>query len=198
MLLAALVLAHPARAVTVVLQPLGPFDSSLVDAAVAGIVQLCERCSVVVAPTVPLPQSAYYPPRKRYRAEKLLAWLDSTAADGADRVVGLTRRDISTTKDTFPDWGIFGLGWMPGRACVVSTFRLGRTKVSREQFVRRFVDVVKHELGHTFGLAHCATVGCLMEDAKGTIATVDRSTGKLCAQCRALFDIALDAYEGVQ
>jgi archaemetzincin len=40
-------------------------------------------------------------------------------------VVGLTAKDISVTKDQHEDRGIFGLGQIDGRTCVVSTFRLG-------------------------------------------------------------------------
>ena len=100
------------------------------------------------------------------------------------KVIGLTRCDISTSKGKIKDWGIFGLGTVGGRTCVVSTFRLRRGKVSYRYFIGRLVKVANHELGHTFGLWHCPNHGCLMEDAKGTIKTVDRETGAFCSECR--------------
>ncbi len=48
----------------------------------------------------------------------------------------------------------------------------------------RLVKVVNHELGHTLGLPHCPSAGCLMEDAKGTIVTVDNETGAFCDGCK--------------
>ena len=87
-------------------------------------------------------------------------------------------------KGEYDDWGIFGQGWLGGRACVVSTYRLGRGKVSEDLFRERFVKVVNHEIGHTFGLDHCPTQGCLMADAEGTIKTVDQEAGGLCQGCR--------------
>ena len=87
-------------------------------------------------------------------------------------------------KGEYDDWGIFGQGWLGGRACVVSTYRLGRGKVSEDLFRERFVKVVNHEIGHTFGLDHCPTQGYLMADAEGTIKTVDQEAGGLCQGCR--------------
>ena len=34
--------------------------------------------------------------------------------------------DISTTKGRFPDWGVLGLGELPGTASVISSFRCHR------------------------------------------------------------------------
>ena len=71
-----------------------------------------------------------------------------------------------------------------GLPCVVSTYRLKRGRATKKKFFNRLVKVVNHELGHTFGLGHCPIRNCLMEDAKGTIKTVDRETGKLCNLCK--------------
>jgi len=101
---------------------------------------------------------------------------------GEDKIVGLTEVDISTMKGEYPDWGIFGLGNMPGQACVVSTWRLSSRK-SQQTFRKRLGKVIVHELGHTFGLDHCPVQGCLMEDARGQVSTVDREAG-FCESCR--------------
>src|SRR5688500_11879077 len=49
---------------------------------------------------VPLQQAAYYPPRRRYRAERLLDFLRGRLADQppSTRALGMTEVDISTTK----------------------------------------------------------------------------------------------------
>jgi archaemetzincin len=153
-----------------------------VDEAVSAI-EATYKVKVVVLPTKPLPDAAYYKPRRRYRAEKLLSALEGMMPSGEDKIVGLTEVDISTTKGEYPDWGIFGLGNMPGQACVVSTWRLSSRK-SQQTFRKRLGKVVVHELGHTFGLDHCPVRGCLMEDARGRVSTVDRETG-FCESCRA-------------
>jgi len=178
---------------TIAIQPFTGFDSSLTAAARSAIVKAFDSASVTVLPAQPLPRSAWYAPRSRYRADSLLRWLDSVAGTSYTRIIGLTHKDISATKDTIPDWGLFGLGALAGKACVVSTFRL-RRNATAEVLRRRFVDVVVHELGHTFGLDHCPVVGCIMEDARGTIKTVDRSTGTFCESCRKLLGIALESF----
>jgi archaemetzincin len=131
----------------------------------------------------PLPKSAFYAPRQRYRAEKLLSFLDQIAPKDVDRIVGLTTVDISTTKDEVFDWGVLGLATVDGRACVLSNKRCERgTRTLKERRIR-FGKVAVHEVGHTLGLPHCPTLGCLMEDAKGSVLTTDREYD-LCEQCR--------------
>ncbi|MBN1532588.1 MAG: Zn-dependent protease [Spirochaetes bacterium] len=166
----------------IAVQPLGPVDRGTVELVMRGVREYY-RLEAVLLPPIPLPPHAYYAHRNRYRAEKLLAHLDSLHGAAYRAVLGITASDISTTKGDIPDWGIFGLAILGGRACVVSTFRL-RRGAGEAKINERLVKVANHELGHAFGLPHCPTPRCLMNDAKGTIATVDYSTGRLCDRCR--------------
>lgn len=171
----------------IAIQPLGAVDTLVIRRTRDGIADFFP-VRVAVRPKTELPPTAFYKPNQRYRAEELLVFLDSIAADQGNeylKVIGITSVDISTTKGEVYDWGIFGLGYLPGRACVVSTYRLGRDKVGAAKFFERLIKVVNHELGHNCGLDHCPNEQCLMEDAKGTVKTVDRETGELCPDCRA-------------
>ncbi len=168
----------------VAVQPLGrvnPKDLAHVEAGIRSLYAV----DVEVLPEMPLPKTAYYPPRERYKADKLLDSLDLVVDKRFAKVIGLTTRDISTSKDDIDDWGVFGLGRLGGRSCVVSTFRLRAGKPSDPVFQARLMKLVNHELGHTFGLDHCPAVGCLMQDAGGKIATVDGESGKPCDACAA-------------
>lgn len=134
----------------------------------------------------PLPASAYYAPRRRYRAEDLVAFLDRTTAPAVAHIIGVTTRDISAPKGAVEDWGVFGVAKLGGRPGVVSTYRLRAGDVSEAVFETRLRRVAAHELAHSFGLAHCATPHCLMNDAEGSIRSVDSATG-FCEKCaRAL------------
>lgn len=168
--------------VSTAVAPLDYNQPKMVDFVVSAI-NSCYNAQVTVLSRQKLPLASFYRPRQRYRADKILDHL-ATSIDGKyQKVLGITGRDISTTKGDIYDWGIFGLGSLGGRACVVSTFRL-KGKANADLLEQRIAKVVNHELGHTFGLDHCPALGCLMEDAGGTIKTVDRESGSFCRECR--------------
>lgn len=171
--------------ITICLQPLGRYDRKLLETAMRGI-RYVYGFSTKKLKARKMPRSAYYKPRKRYRAEKLLDYLnDKVKTDDCFAVIGFTKLDISTTKGKRHDWGILGLGEVGGTAAVVSSHRLTR-KASRRKLKKRTVKVVNHELGHVLGLDHYDDeAGCVMNDARGTVRTVDAEKGLLCAPSRA-------------
>jgi archaemetzincin len=184
----ALAFARPAAAgnrnFTVALVPLGTVEQSALDLAVAAITERLDVTIKQVDP-LPLPDDAFYAPRKRYRAEKLLDYLDEKVATDAWKILSVTGVEISTTKGKIFDWGIAGIGALGGRPCVLSTYLYKKHSKTQEVFNRRLADVTVHEFGHTLGLNHCPTPGCVMSDAKGkAMASADASTGHYCARCR--------------
>jgi len=186
-----------AAALVIYVLPLGDgLPAADVEAVRAALVDFY-AADVRVMKRVPLPASAYTKERKRWRAEKLLTFLDGKIpADGA-RILGLTSTDISTTKDRYADWGVLGLGEQPGRATVISSFRCRRKARSAAHARERLAKVAVHELGHSFGLDHCPTAGCLMRDAEGRVATVD-DEHDLCPRCRAALAAAGHALPAVR
>ena len=126
---------------------------------------------------IELPTPAYYPPRNRYRADSLINYLSRITPAG-HVTIGLTAKDISTTKGTIADWGVMGLGFCPGNACIASTFRL-----SKEQKLMQLFKVAIHELGHTQGLPHCSVISCFMRDAEGRNPTNEEV--EFCKNCKA-------------
>jgi archaemetzincin len=188
-LIAALVLLAPAflgaadePAAVVAIQPLGEVGAARL-AAVRQALEKAYAIPVAVLPAKPLPPEAWYVPRKRYRADLLLDHLAARSPAGHRIVIGLTAKDISVTKDQHEDWGIFGLGQLDGRVCVVSTFRLGARGADEAKLLERLGKIAIHEAGHVMGLEHCAAPGCVMADAAGSIATVDAESGAFCQSC---------------
>ncbi len=166
----------------VALQPFGALDP-VVLTAVASYVRSLLAAEVAILAPQPLPDSAYYAPRHRYRGDGLLDYLDRATPAGYSRVIGITDRDISVTNGKVYDWGVFGVAHLSGRPGIVSTFRLATGSAPVPVLQARLEKVVVHELGHTFGLPHCTSPGCVMRDAEGSIRPVDSSTGKLCPSC---------------
>lgn len=141
------------------------------------------RLEVVKLALQALPKDAYFAPRARYRAEKILDFLEAHAPLDSHVIVGLTAVDISTTKGSYEDWGILGLASVGGGECVVSRFRAKRGAKDDLHTRVRLAKTVVHEVGHTLGLLHCPNYGCLMEDGKGTVTTTDHEVD-LCDSCR--------------
>ncbi|HVY30704.1 MAG TPA: zinc-dependent metalloprotease family protein [Polyangiaceae bacterium] len=168
----------------IVLQPLGAAMPGAEIAAVSEALTAFYRVRLQVADTVALPKSAFYPQRQRYRAERLLDFLAGMSSPGTKIVLGLTAVDISTTKGQVQDWGILGLATLDGRSAVLSSFRCKRGAKSAAHVRARFAKTAVHELGHSFGIEHCTTPGCIMHDGEGSVLTTDGESD-LCAATRA-------------
>lgn len=184
---------EPHKPKTIGIQPFGNFDKKLaenVSAEIGGAYGV----KTVMMPAIDLPDEAFTTIRRpRYRADKLIAYLRAHKPDTLYTVLGLTDKDISVTKrnadgsikkpeNVYIDYGIFGLGYQPGGACVVSTFRY--SNVEKQLFLSRFFKIAKHEIGHNLGLPHCPHPTCIMQDAAETIKTIDRSGEFLCDGCK--------------
>jgi archaemetzincin len=166
----------------VAIQPLGEVAEDSLTAVRQAIIALY-GFEVLTLDAVELPETAYYEPRNRYRAERLLDFLAGLRPADCDRILGVTTRDISTTSGEHEDWGILGLAILGGHEAVISRYRTRRrlADVSADERLGR---VAVHEIGHTLGLPHCPTEGCYLQDANGSVLTVDGETA-LCERCRA-------------
>ena len=159
----------------IVIQPFNDFTPELTNSVFVKLKEI--NPNTILKTPLQLPTKAYYPPRNRYRADSLIKYLSNFGS--ADTVViGMTNKDISSTKGSVSDFGIMGLGYCPGISCVVSTFRLAKTNLS-EQFYKLAI----HELGHTQGLPHCSNKICFMRDANGK--NVLNEEKDFCTSCKS-------------
>jgi archaemetzincin len=154
----------------IILQPIGKFPKYEAENLFTELVKVYPNCKLNTS--IPFPENCYYSPRNRFRADSAIKWLCKTAKKG-EVYLAITHSDISTTKDDKLDWGVMGLGYRPGKACIASSFRLKNKK--------NFFKVMVHELGHTAGLPHCPDSTCFMADAKGGDPT-GNETG-FCQKC---------------
>lgn len=166
------------------LVPLGTMERQLFEDAANGL-RSRFTFEVRASLSTPLAKAAWYAPRKRWRAEKLLDQLEAVGDAATWRVLGLTEASISTTKGKVFDWGIAGLARIDGKSGVVTSHIYRRVrKKSRKLYRRYFRDLVLHEVGHTLGLDHCPLRRCLMADAKGNaLRSARASSGHYCPHC---------------
>lgn len=179
--------SHVDSGLRIAIVHLGYFSDARQDAVEAGLRKQLQGTGVVVD-RIKIPSGAYYPPRSRYRADRLVDMLARRYGSDQHKVLGLTEADISTSTPKYYDYGIFGLGELSGRACVVSINRLRRRlppgKDAGERKLReRMIKVCVHEVGHTLGLDHCQNKICVMAAGEGSVKNVDESSAGFCPRC---------------
>jgi len=184
----------PPKITTIGIQPYENFSPALMDTIERSLKEVY-GFDLVRLPTQALPKWAFTTLRSpRYRADSLLKHLKRNRPDSINYMLGLTKKDISTTKrnqdgsikapvNRYIDWGIFGLGYRPGPSCVVSIYRLKNKNKTR--YYNRIKKICMHEIGHCLGLPHCDNhPKCVMRDAAETIKTIDKVDLWLCDACK--------------
>ncbi|WP_228406905.1 Zn-dependent protease [Chryseobacterium sp. MYb7] len=161
-------------AVTILIQPFKDIKSETVAKVAGGIKNVYPNVKVLDA--IDFPENTYYKERNRYRADSIIKFLNKETKEGFV-TIGLTTKDISATRGKIKDFGIMGLGYTPGKACVASNFRL-----SKENKDEQFFKIAIHELGHTQGLPHCPEKMCFMRDAEGKNPTNEETD--FCKKCK--------------
>jgi archaemetzincin len=120
--------------------------------------------------------------RGQYYSTAILQRLERTA-DMDARILGVTACDLYVPVLTF----VFGEAQLDGNCAVVSTARLqeefyGMPR-SEELYRERLLKEAAHELGHTFGLRHCADWQCVMSSSHG-VERLDVKGAGFCSSCR--------------
>ena len=125
---------------------------------------------------------AYDAKRGQYYSTALLQKIER-AADPDARILGVTGCDLFVPVLTF----VFGEAQLDGNCAIVSTARLRdefyglpeRAEALRERLIKE----AAHELGHTFGLRHCADWRCVMSSSHA-VERLDVKTAEFCKSCR--------------
>ena len=128
-----------------------------------------------------LPPTAFDARRGQFHADALLRLALSLRAE---RVLAVTDVDLYADDLNF----VFGIAQASGRACVISLFRLN-LDADEERFRGRALKEAMHELGHTFGLGHCADPACVMWFSN-TLGETDRKGAAYCPRCEEALRLA--------
>jgi archaemetzincin len=132
--------------------------------------------------TLPEPEGSWDAARGQHRSVELMKALVRNLPQGATRMLGITSFDLSIPLLTF----LFGQAQLDGPVALVSLCRL------RQEFYalppdpallrERLTKEILHELGHTFGLTHCAESDCAMS-LSSHIELVDNKSAGWCRSC---------------
>ena len=120
--------------------------------------------------------------RQQYYSTAILQRLERSS-DGGARVLGVTDCDLFVPVLTF----VFGEAQLDGNCAAVSMARLHEEFYglpARQDLLRdRLVKEAVHELGHTFGLRHCADWRCVMSSSHA-VERLDVKGADFCVRCR--------------
>lgn len=169
---------------TIVVASIGPPDDGVlatVESAVAGAFARPVRR---LAP-LPEPAGGLDPARGQWNAPEMLKALLAARPPDAERILGVTGRDLFIPVLSF----VFGQAQMDGPTAVISLARLSQAfsglPEDRPLLLARARKEALHELGHTFGLVHCPDAACPMSLSTGVV-QVDRKGEAFCSSCAAL------------
>ena len=141
--------------------PIGEIDEALLFSLQEGILQTFDIQTRIRIRHFDF-ASAYDPIRDQYNSSGLLVHLIKDIPPGTLKVLGVTDLDLCITHLHFS----FGEAQLNGTGAVVSAHRLHNQfygiPETRARLSNRIVKEGIHELGHTFGLIHCAALRCVM------------------------------------
>ncbi len=124
----------------------------------------------------------YDPMRRQYDGNMLLREIESLEPASGVKKIGLFRVDLFIPILTY----IFGQAALNGSTGIASLYRLRNEqygiKKDEALLLERFIKVVIHELGHTFGLIHCHNPVCVMRSST-YVEDIDQKGHKLCQKC---------------
>jgi archaemetzincin len=130
------------------------------------------------------PEQCFDPARGQYNSRSLLALLLREPIDETRRVLSVCSVDLFIPVLTY----VFGEAQLQGRAAVVSAHRL-RPELyglppDPDLLDQRLRKEAVHELGHTYGLLHCADAACVMHSST-YVEEIDLKTVRFCRRCTA-------------
>ncbi|MGC8787072.1 MAG: archaemetzincin family Zn-dependent metalloprotease [Anaerolineae bacterium] len=175
----------------IVLVPIGLVPAELLDHLASSLTSILGfPCSI--APSTPIPATAYDRRRGQYKGDDILTLLTRLEMPQAKRVLGIIDADCYTPGLNF----IFGQARMHGRDAFIALPRLRQSFYGLPEdatlFKERVLKEAVHELGHTYGLGHCPDPKCVMHFSNSLLDT-DIKGAEFCTHCQAKWK---DAHSG--
>ncbi|HIH61383.1 MAG TPA: archaemetzincin family Zn-dependent metalloprotease [Methanobacteriales archaeon] len=175
----------------ITIQPIGNVEEKILELLKKFISSIFNTKCIVSNQNLKVPENAYNPLRNQYHSTKLLLFLKNRMKaeftrsrresplfqeEDVTRVLGVTDVDLYAPHLNF----VFGEAESPGKFAIISTYRLRH--LNKRIFIERVLKEAIHELGHTFGLAHCSNPFCVMYFSN-SITDTDKKSYMFCNMC---------------
>ena len=166
----------------IIIKPIGNTDNDVIE-------ELKERlnhtfgCGIEITPVFTRLDKTYEAEREQYLAPALLTEIQESDAAKGKMVLGITDVDLYAPKLNF----VFGAADVTTSTAIISLHRLRQEyqgfPSDKALFMDRATKEAVHELGHLFGLEHCADTKCVMLFSN-CLADTDQKQTTFCSQCR--------------
>jgi archaemetzincin len=172
---------------TITLVSFGYFEKDILEKTADAVID--EYHCIVNIKDGHLDLSEYYDSaRRQYDGNALLKQVHSMSFPESDKNLGIFNVDLFVPILTF----IFGQAFLGGHTGIASLYRLSNERYGMVPdellMLERFKKEVIHELGHTFGLIHCANPTCVMRSST-YVEDIDQKSVHLCRNCKSNLDI---------
>lgn len=170
------------------LLPVGEIDRALLAPLAEGLAQRL-RVACSIEPAALGADFAFNAARRQYHSTEILKRLHDDRSPDSGKVLAVTELDLYIPVLTF----VFGEAHLEHGRAVVSIHRL------RQEFyglppnpallTERLLKESLHELGHTYGLRHCADYQCVMSSSNA-VERVDLKDAEFCPTCQRVIAVS--------
>jgi archaemetzincin len=164
------------------IQPFGEIAPGILN-KVGKAIQKIYGSTYRITPQKELLFNAFFRRRRQWHSATILEKsLNINIPQDAERILGICDVDLFVENLNF----VFGQADSFHGTALISIFRLRpeyyQLPPDQELFERRVIKEAIHELGHTYGLAHCKNPDCIMFFSN-TLADTDRKGPGFCEKC---------------
>jgi archaemetzincin len=165
--------------------PIGTIDTEILR-VIANALHKEFHIRTTIGGKIAIPDNSYNRTRRQYHSTIILGELESSKPNKYTLVLGIIDKDLFVPSLNF----VFGEANISYGIAIISLVRLRQEfyglSANKRLFHMRAIKEAIHEIGHTYGLAHCPNRRCIMHFSNNLRDTDIKGPG-FCTNCRAKF-----------